>query len=76
MIEWPLEAASGNVSSAGARYRETSNESAFAPVARETSPNYGDPTHDSRESWVRFQARRRAPTVLVALESQSHAEAE
>ena len=53
MIEQPLEAASEKVSSSGARYEETSEECIAthgAPLARETSPGYGDPTHVSRES--------------------------
>ncbi len=50
IIEWPLEAASRNVSSGGARYKEPIDEDPVAPLARETSPDYCDPTYDSRES--------------------------
>lgn len=53
MIEQPLEAANEKVSSSGARSAETSDDCIArqgAPLVRETSPGYGDPTHASRES--------------------------
>ena len=56
MIEEPLEAASEEVDSSGARYEEIGDESdesdksICAPMVRETPPGYGNPIHDSRES--------------------------
>ena len=49
MIEEPLEAASEEVDSSGARYEDIgdesdeSDESIVAPMVRETPPGYGNP---------------------------------
>ena len=59
VIEEPLETASEEVSSGGARYEEVgdeSDESIGAPSVRETPPGYGSPIHDSRESRHAFES--------------------